>query len=264
MKNPLKFWVLATAVVWLSAHPVPGRTIDLSRIDPVPATEQIPIQDFFRPRVLQQPSINLAGTQIAALITAGDDRYQLLVYDLKTMKIDSIGGMGDKDIFRFTWLGDDRLIFTLSEKKIYGVGVFAAEADDLSHAYPVLQFYGTQIVGVPKKNECFPLIWNRYDFETHKDRGVVAVNTNIKTAHFVNLSRAGSDWSDLMDVRDMNEKAIEKQYPLPEFMTYGYAGDKDGELELAFTSDNGALLLQRLKIDLPEQPPPRITTEAFR
>ena len=25
-----------------------------------------------------------------------------------------------------------------------------------------------------------------------------------------------------------------------------------------------ALLLQRLKIDLPEQPPPRITTEAFR
>lgn len=45
--------------------------LDLKRVAPVAATEQIPASDFFRPLILQEPRLNQAGTHIAAIITAG-------------------------------------------------------------------------------------------------------------------------------------------------------------------------------------------------
>ena len=42
---------------------------DLERIQPVPATEQIPVMDFFRPSLFTSPTLNRAGTHIAARVT---------------------------------------------------------------------------------------------------------------------------------------------------------------------------------------------------
>ena len=256
MKFSPRIWALVTGITCASALSISGRNIDLNRIDPVPANEPIPIQDFFRPRVLQEPSLNLAGTHIAAIITAGVDRHELLVYELKTQKIERISGIGDMDVYRFTWLGDSRVLFSLSGRKLYGLGLFAGDVGNVSNSYPVLQYYGSRLVSVPYKNPQFPLIWNASDMETGRDRGVASINTNIKTGRFVNLLRADARRDDALDARDMNERVFVNQYPLPDKgIVYGYAGDKEGELAYAFTSDNGTLNLLRLAGDRWEKCP---------
>ena len=71
----------------LSVLPAPAAdSIDLSRLTPVPADQPIPVVDFFRPPVLQDPKINPSGTHIAALVTGGSDKVQLLINELKSQK----------------------------------------------------------------------------------------------------------------------------------------------------------------------------------
>jgi dipeptidyl aminopeptidase/acylaminoacyl peptidase len=221
--------------------------IDLNRVDPVPASQPLPVQDFFRPSVLQQPKLNLAGTHIAAIITAGADRRELLVYELQTKKIDGVTGEGDKDIYSFEWLNDKRLIFTLSARKLWGLGLFAADIGRGVDAYPLLQYYGTSLVAVPRQDRLQPLVWNSRDFETGKDLGVSAIDTGLRGGRFVNALTASVDWSAMVDVRDNNARHIRRSYPVPEHgIGTGYLTDKDGELEFAFTMEDGVQKLFRL------------------
>ncbi len=233
----------ATAALRLPA----AERSDLERITPVPAGEQVPIIDFFRPSILREPKLNPSGTHIAAIITAAEDRHQLLVYELKTQKIEITGGSGDKDIYQVNWLGDHRLVFELGARKLYGLGMLAADVGSLKDAYPLLQYYGSSLIAVPPKNRLRPLVWNRYDFETQRDLGAATINTDIRGGKLVNLLAAGADWSAAMDSRDNNERHITKRYPVPEpGIGLGYLADKDGQLAFAFTSQDGALALHRL------------------
>ena len=225
--------------------------INLDRITPVPAGEKIPLQDFFRPAILQQPKINLTGTHIAAIITAGDDQHQLLVHDLQTQKSETLGGVGDKDVYDVTWLNDTRLVFHLAARKMYGLGMMVADAGSLSSATPLLQYYGTSLVAVPPKDRQHPLVWNRYDsLETQRDIGAAIINTNLRSGHMVNLVAAGADHSAAMDARDNNDRHITKSFPVPApGLTYRYFADRDGQLAFALNSLNGELTLYRFEND---------------
>ena len=103
-------WVLSLSAMVPAAS---AGKLDLDRTTPVPASEPTPVMDFFRPLLLQQPALNPSGTHIAAIVTVGDDRHQLLVYDLKTQKVEQVGGVGE-DIYQVNWLNDRRLVFSLS------------------------------------------------------------------------------------------------------------------------------------------------------
>ncbi|GEM_PF-2693564 len=81
-----------------------GESYDLTRTTPVPADQQIPAGDFFRPALAQEPRLNRAGTEIAAVVTAGEDRHLLLVYDVATRKYGMVGGNMDYDINEVRWL----------------------------------------------------------------------------------------------------------------------------------------------------------------
>ncbi|MFA5263619.1 MAG: hypothetical protein WC378_07305, partial [Opitutaceae bacterium] len=222
--------------------------LDLERTVPVPANEQIPIMDFFRPAILQQPKLNPSGTHIAAIITAAEDRHQVLVCELKTQKIEAVGGIGENDIYQVSWLNDRRLMFSLAARKLYGVGLFAADIGFLKESYPLLQYYGSGVISVPPKNRLRPLVWNRYDgLVNRRDLGVSVVNTDIKTGRFMNLLAAGTSWSSVMDARDSNERNIVDRYPLPETgLTYHYMTDRDGQLAFAMTAQDGELAMSRL------------------
>ena len=155
---------LCAPILFLAASGLhAGEDYDLTRVTPVPANEQIPIADFFRPPILQQPALNPSGTHMAAIITAEKDRHLLLVYDLKTQKQEVVGVGGDTDILQARWLDDRRLVFQVTLQKLYGIGFFAANAGDLSSCYPLFQFYGTRLVSVPSDNRLRPLVWNSYD-----------------------------------------------------------------------------------------------------
>ena len=248
LKNKLPRCVslLLAAAGGLSA----GERMDLDRVVPVPATEPIPVVDFFRPALLQEPKLNLSGTHIGAIITAGEDRHELLVYELKTQKIERVGGIGDKDIYQFSWLNDRRLVFELAARKLYGLGLFAADVGSIGNAYPLLQYYGSRLVAVPTQNRLQPLVWNSSDWETRRDLGVTAINTDIRGGKFVNLlaaSDSNAQWSAAKDATDNNEKHIVDRYPVPASgIGYGYLADKEGRLEFAFTMQDGLPTLHRL------------------
>jgi len=223
--------------------------IDLERVKPVPADQPIPVQDFFRPLLLSQPVLNLSGTHIAALITAAEDQHQLLVYDLKTQKTENIGGIGDKDIYRFSWLNDRRLVFELAARKRFGLGMYAANVGKIDEPYPLLQNFGSHLVSVPTQSRLRPLVWNRFDFKRDRDQdiGVGVINTDIRSGKVINLGSAGTDWSAAMEVWEDNQKHIVDSYPIPKpGIVYHYMADKEGELAFAFTADEGRLAMYRL------------------
>ncbi len=245
---------LCAPILFLAASGLhAGEDYDLTRVTPVPANEQIPIADFFRPPILQQPALNPSGTHMAAIITAEKDRHLLLVYDLKTQKQEVVGVGGDTDILQARWLDDRRLVFQVTLQKLYGIGFFAANAGDLSSCYPLFQFYGTRLVSVPSDNRLRPLVWNSYDsLETRHDLGVASVNTDIQsTGKAVNwLSVQSATWQTLSAIRDAlanNEKHVADRYPIPGPGTVtGYLADKDGHLEYAFVTAGRARSLYRL------------------
>jgi dienelactone hydrolase len=244
-KLPLCASLLLSAATSLAADD----RIDLKRITPVAPTEEIPVADFFRPAMLQEPKLNPSGTHIAAIITAAEDRHQLLVYELKTQKVEIVGGPGDSDVSQVNWLNDRRLVYQLSKNKLYGIGLFAADVGSLDESYPLLQYYGSSLVGIPTDNRLRPLVWNRWDgIQLQRDLGVAEVDTDIhSTGKAVNLIAAGADWSGAMDARANNERHIDDRYPLPEQGTgVGYLADKNGRLAFAYAAVAGQTVLERL------------------
>ena len=174
----------------------------------------------------------------------------MLVYELKTQKVERVGGASNQDFSNVNWLNDRRLIFELSSDKLYHVGLFATEVGSLADSYPLLQYYNSSLVAVPPKNRLQPLVWNRFDAldrNSDQDLGVAVVNTNLRRGTIVNLRAADSDIRDIMATRDNNERHILKSYPAPGIgLTANYLADKDGRLEFCITVQNGDPILLRL------------------
>jgi len=229
-----------------------GASYDLKRLTPVPADQQVPIGDFLRLPLLQEPSLNRAGTGITAVVTAGEDRHLLLVYDIKTVTYGTIGGTGDYDITDAGWLGNSRVIYYVSAQKLFGIGLFAADSNDLNNSYPLLEYFGSSFVGLPRSNPLTPLIWNRYNAldASHQDEGVALVNSNkVSSIRGVNLLTASPQavQAGIADARENNQSHILDKYPVPPGgSTISYLTDKDGNLEFAVTDANAHHTLHRL------------------
>ncbi len=224
--------------------------LDLRRNTPVPGDQQIPVADFFRPALLREPRLSPSGTHIAAIVTAGEDNHLLLVYDVKTQKYDVLGQRGDTDVNDVQWLNDRRLLYQVSTQKLYGIGLFAAEVGDLTDTYPVLQYCGTSVIAVPRADRTSALVWNSIDQirSPWADMGAATVNTSmVSKARGVNLLTATNLESVVQPVVENNDLHIQDHYPVPGGgATLRYIADKDGKLEFAITSLNGAFSLFRL------------------
>jgi acetyl esterase/lipase len=232
--------LFALAVAALPA----AEKLDLKRVTPVSGTEQIPVMDFFRPRVLQEPELNPSGTHIAAIVSVGEDRHQLLVYELKTQQGEMIGAPGDTDVYRVDWLNDSRLLFHIAFEKQYGLGLFAANVGSINMAYPVFQYFGSELISVPTQNRLRPLVWN-HRFE--RAQGVVVADTDLHTGRFRNLYKVSATASDWDEARSDSAKHVDESYPAPEAeMVIRYLADKAGQLEFAFTAQKGISTLLRL------------------
>ena len=108
MITPLRGYACTLAVLSCLAGLAEGKADNpLDRNVPVPAAEQIPIVDFFRPSIFRSPQLNDAGTEFAAMITVGADREELLVYDFAKAAGDRLRGIGKQDIYDFDWLDDE-------------------------------------------------------------------------------------------------------------------------------------------------------------
>jgi hypothetical protein len=121
MKFLVRFssWFAGLAGLLLLAAPAASGAdkIDLSRITPVAASEPIPVADFFRLPLVRSPQLNLAGTHIAAVGEDGKDSTSLLVYNLNTEKLLSIGARHESDVETVDWLDDKTVTYTISTRQ---------------------------------------------------------------------------------------------------------------------------------------------------
>lgn len=184
---------------------------------------------------------------MAGLVNGTGDNHQLLTYELDTKKLQVLGSDGDKDIYQFAWLNDQRLVFFVSTEKLYGLGMLAVDIDHIRESYPLLQYCGARLVSVPRANRLSPLVWMRHEaLENNRDGGVGVINSGIKTGAFIDLTVATGTYNRALDARDNNQKHILSTYPSPKKgIVGGYMPDRQGELAFAFTSDGGTLGMHR-------------------
>ncbi len=215
--------------------------VDLSRTTPVPATEQIPVVDFFRGPVLKNPQLNLAGTHIAAILGTADDHTELLVYNMKTQAIERIGARGLSDIADVRWLDSKRLVYTISVKKQATTGILAAEAGALHDAYPLIQFVGSSLLTVPPNDRTHPVVRLAAHTENTGQYGEVAVlRTDISTGNILDMSSMDISPMAMADTKENNQKHIISRYPVLKTMVGGdiaYITDKEGKLTFGVEAD---------------------------
>lgn len=245
----IRFLVSVVSTLGLAGALAAAQRFDLARVTPVPADQPIPTMDFFRGPLLRGPILNEAGTHFAALVAAGEDKYSLIVCDLKTLELERLFGRGDRDVYNIAWLDDKRLLFSLAREKLIGEGLFTAEVGNLNNGYPLIQGSATRLVGIPEQNRRNPLLWILGDIEEGRGREgrVVRINTSLNTGPMIDLGRADVSYSSFQDVRENNRKHIVSSYPGMEGgLTVGYLCDQLGELEFGLTSKDGFFTLHRL------------------
>ena len=249
MKTPLR-WPAALCGLALSLCSTFGAGAALERLTPVPDGEQIPIEDFFRPSLFTRAQLSPSGTHIAALISTGDDQRVLLVYEIATQQFGRLNGGRERDISHFGWLDDQTIFFHLTTRKLYHVGLFAANIKRLHMPRPLLQYNGASLIAVPHKHRLRPLVWQRFDAvgDDGRDGGVVLVNASGDYGKMFDLTMVGARYTDIAEVREQNERRIVQQFPKPAAMGAGYLADKTGELAFAFTAADGLFNLHRLEM----------------
>jgi pimeloyl-ACP methyl ester carboxylesterase len=246
--NAVSPFLLAFALPALPA----SDKIDLGRDTPVPANETIPVQDFFRAPILQQPVLNPSGTHIAAVVTSGIDHSALMVYNLTSKKIESAGSKGDTDIDQVWWLGEDRLAYRISVMKLGGFIICGAEVGALQSSYPILQNVSGALIAVPPKDRMHPLFqFNPHGVVTGQYSQVVTLSASKGTGKLLDLSGGGAllDGKVLDDAAEDNVRHIKERHPVletPDGYHRNSLADKDGQLEFGITSTRGVYSLHYL------------------
>ena len=222
--------------------------LELDRNTPVPETQRIPTADFFRVPLLFNPKVNPDGTDIAAEVMTTSNNVGLLHYNIATKSIETLGLPQNEDVGYFGWLGSNRLFYFVSADKHWGVGVFATNLTTFLTPYPIFQYEGAYIIGIPKANPTFPMVWLSSDTaNNNKDEGVVIANTNVQTGHAINLTAETMNWNSVLDADKWNERHIKSRYPVAPGMGASYYTSVDGPLKFALTSENGVYSLFRLE-----------------
>lgn len=213
------------------------KELDLERQTPVAADSPIPITDFFRPVYMVSPTINRAGTHIGALVSGGGHRFQLMIIDREKGEHRVVSGRRDMDIIEPRWLSNDRIAYRLITDKLYEVGLMAVQLGKLRRSYPVYQYAGARIIGVPYDRPLNPVAWIRSD-GSGRTVGMVELDTRRKGGAFIDLyDDRFADWT---VIHETNLKAIKKTYPEPgPGLVVSYLADHNQELAFAFTVESG-------------------------
>ncbi|MBC8055842.1 MAG: S9 family peptidase [Rhizobiales bacterium] len=99
------------------------------------AADPVPVADFFRRAEFVDMVMSPNGRAVAALGLGKSGRVGLVILDLDDMsKSKNIASFSDTDVARVRWVNDDRLIFSVTDRKLeygdrLGNGLFAINRD---------------------------------------------------------------------------------------------------------------------------------------
>jgi acetyl esterase/lipase len=233
-----------SAVVAGSVELARADKLELDRNVPVPENQKIPTADFFRVPLLFSPAVSPDGKTIAARVMTTTNNIGLLTYDIASKKFETLGLPENEDVGYYGWLGSERLFYFVSVDKLWGRGVFAVNLKSFPRSYPIFQYEGAAIVGIPQKTPTFPLLWLTSDTANNgQDEGVVVANTNVQSGNAVGMSAEISNWNAVLDADKSNQRHISHSYPIAPGLVSGYYTSLDGPLKFALSSDNGIFSL---------------------
>lgn len=234
----LKLSTLSLAVGAVFAAGAEIKEMDLDRQTPVAGDRVVPITDFFRPPYLSSPTVNLAGTHVAALVTGGSEKPQLMMIRLADGDRQIVSGSRERMVHSLQWLGNDHLAFRLSMDKRFDMGLMVARLDDLDDPYPINQFGFARIIGVPRDNPLEPLVWVRSGGR-QRSAGLYVLDADLNTGAVVRLGRTYNPQAwDRIDYS--NQRHIKKRFPEPPGgEDTNYIADVFGNLMMAYTVDQG-------------------------
>jgi dienelactone hydrolase len=222
--------------------------IDLKRTEPVPADQQIPVADFFRPVRIYGATINDAGSHVAGIVSTEEDKDMLMILDLDSWKPRILRGSEDKDVYTYHWLTDDRIMFSISRDKRWADSMMVARIDKKKKAYHLIKYASTRTVGIPRDNPLRPIVWVGGGTEGKDNLGAVVLNAKLNVDSGKGaLESPKSEWA---MAQYINQEHIVKRFPEvgPEWgQRTGYMADRDGNLAYAYTIRNGVAKMHILE-----------------
>lgn len=232
--------VLVASILLTSFAPAAKKDDPLERMTPVPEDTPIPALDFFRPPLLGSPRINEAGTRVAAFAAFPGDHTGLLFVDLDTMKTRTLRGSLDKDVYRFSWLTDDRVLFSVSEDKLYTTGMYVADAVNPRKNYMIEQYSVVHVIGRPLASPTRPIVWVKHNaYDESKDAGALQIDATIDMHRDATLAPGMKGTRDDSPLGTYGVAAsVKRSFPKPpEGSTLAYLPEIDGELGYVLTID---------------------------
>lgn len=238
--------VVAGVVAGLAAdQPLPPRT---------PA--DLPVAYFFRPHAIKSATLNPAGTHLAVLVQDHvTEAAALVISDLATGKNKGLRGKSDFNVGTYSWVSDDRLVFSVVKDRRYAWGLYATERDDPSRVTTLNAHDVVEVLGTPVSRPNNLLIWVRSAARNEgSDQGILEVD----------LRRNQKAVGDSMNVRHSirrppNSSGVRRWFR-----------DRAGEVRYALTHTKGIFHLQRrddddrwtkVKIDLETDDPLAVDTD---
>lgn len=238
---------LLAVLSFVALLPVPALSkLDLDRQEPVPANQVIPVEDFFRPAMFEQPKLNPSGTHVAALTSGGFEKKQLMVHDLSTGQAELVGDIGGMDVTGFDWLDDGRITFSCNSATTRQGFNLVVKLENLSSPYALFQNGGFSIVGIPMDDRQRPLAWASYGQVTDPLGEVAAMDTDVVNHTIIELSRTNDSTQAREKIERQNSRAMLQRYPFLDFgVGHSYGSDGFGNLAHATVWRNGLQELHR-------------------
>lgn len=191
------------------------------------------IVELFRPYRTDSASFSPNGEWFSAIHTGEDDISNLLLFNLKTLKVKGVRGEGRLDVYSYLWMNDERILFNVSKDKLYAFGLFAADLGNLDKNFAVNMYDATRIIGVPKARPNHALVWITGDAE---DEGRVGDLVELNSRLSVKSLRGTID----------SNKSVVRHYRAPKgYDVIAWETDAQGELALCVTYKDSRFQLHR-------------------
>jgi acetyl esterase/lipase len=132
-----------------------------ARAAPSPPSEPLSAEELFRAATLGEARLSPDGQHMGVVVADQGDSRSLVIYDLKDYKPTGLRGAGSLDVSTFQWMGNDKLVFSVTQDKLYAWGLYSARLGRISDYTPIDTYDVTQIIGFPEARPGRVLVWCR-------------------------------------------------------------------------------------------------------
>ncbi len=214
----------------------------LKRMKPVAADEPVPLTDFLRPALFIRPTMNEAGTQVAALAPIDAERMSAVVAELDGGETSGYGIRDLYDIRSIQWLDDKWVLLSLAFNHNFE-GWYTGDMS--GRFYPVEKGGACLVIGSPVADRLHPLFWvaSNPGYQG-RDTGVVKIDTTRRVLGSTNAT--GNNTQTTYGIEAKVDGALPelKSPAIVRYMT-----DRFGALRFAVGSEAGIESLFYLKDD---------------